>query len=279
MPKMYNLRELVLKVLEKKELSRKKLLEEVRWRLDTRVSDKTLNETLMHLLKEKKIDITDYDFSVYGNVRRIQSIRADGIVFSLLKTDPIEISILLKQLESKDLDEVKDASYKLKRVFKRKIREIEEYKEQEWEKLKKKVVYKPLDIFLDELGDEPENENLKKELLEIHNKFENARIWFLSDRTMEPKRSLKPMAKIDEDGTMTEEEYLKYCDHKITKKMNIQDVNSLFNKIVDFINSQKHDQKRILMQKLAWGLSSENGSIQLLEDLINYINSQTIHED
>jgi len=279
MPKMYNLRELVLKVLEKKELSRKKLLEEVRWKLDTRVSDKTLNETLMHLLREKKIDITDYDFDVYGEVRRIQSIRADGIVFSLLKTDPIEISILLKQLESKDLDEVKDASYKLKRVFKRKIREIEEYKEQEWEKLKKKVVYKPLDIFLNELGDDPENENLKKELLEIHNKFENARIWFLSDRTMEPKRSLKPMAKIDEDGSMTEEEFLKYCDHKITKKMNIQDVNSLFNKIVYFINSQKQDQKRILMQKLAWGLSSEKGSIQLLEDLINYIDSQTIHED
>ena len=124
MPKNYNLKELILENLDGKELSKKTLLESIRRGSERSTSDKTLNESLMSLLKEKKIYITNYDFSIYEGVKRIQSIKPDGIVFGMMKTDFVEIKTLLKQLESKDVNVVQNASSKLKRNFRTKIGEI-----------------------------------------------------------------------------------------------------------------------------------------------------------
>ena len=82
MPKNYNLKELILENLDGKELSKKTLLESIRRGSERSTSDKTLNESLMSLLKERKIYITNYDFSIYEGIKRIQSIKPDGILLS-----------------------------------------------------------------------------------------------------------------------------------------------------------------------------------------------------
>lgn len=122
MSKNHKLKELTLKIIGENELSRKKLLEEIR--KQTNISDKTLNEILMSYLREGKIYITGYDFDVYDGIKRIQSIKSDGIIFGIIKTDPLDISMLINQLGSNDPTKVKDASHKLKIIFKGKMDEI-----------------------------------------------------------------------------------------------------------------------------------------------------------
>ena len=104
MPKNYNMKEIILELLAGKELSKKELLENIRKESLRSTSDKTLNESLMMLLKERKIYITNYDFSIYDGVKRIQSIKPEGIVFGLMKTDFVEIETLIKLLESDDVE-------------------------------------------------------------------------------------------------------------------------------------------------------------------------------
>lgn len=185
MSKNRKLKELTLKIIGENELSRKKLLEEIR--KQTNISDKTLNEILMSFLKEGKIYITGYDFDVYNGIKRIQSIKSDGIIFGVIKTDPLEIGILISQLESENSEKVKEASHKLKIIFSGKMDEIRTH---------------------------------------------------------------------------------------ASSNTNIQNTTLLFNKIVYYLNTQPHDQKVVLRNKLAWSLSSEEGSTDLLKSLINYIESQ-----
>lgn len=187
MPKNYNMKETILELLDGRELSKKELLEEIRRESERSTSDKTLNESLMTLLREKRIYITNYDFSIYNDVKRIQSIKPEGIVFGLMKTDFVEIETLIKLLESNDVDEVKVASSKLKMNFRNKMDEL----------------------------------NFRES-------------------------SIKN-----------------------------EDLDALFNRIIFYIYSQSEDQKRILINKLAWSLSNENGSLDLFEDLLNFIDHQT----
>lgn len=121
MPRNYKLPEMILKVLEDGEMSKRELQLTIIEKADTNVSDKTFNESLMNLLREGKIYLAGYDFSVYQGVKRIQSMRTEGIIFGLAITDFFEIESLLKQLESKEFEEVKKASSDLRRIFKRKI--------------------------------------------------------------------------------------------------------------------------------------------------------------
>ncbi|UTB33252.1 MAG: hypothetical protein NKF70_02985 [Methanobacterium sp. ERen5] len=54
MPKNYNMKEIILELLDGRELSKKGLLEEIRRESERSTSDKTLNESLMALLREKR---------------------------------------------------------------------------------------------------------------------------------------------------------------------------------------------------------------------------------
>ncbi len=111
MPKNYNMKEIILELLAGNELSKKELLEKIRKESLRSTSDKTLNESLMMLLKERKIYITNYDFSIYDGVKRIQSIKPEGIVFGLMKTDFVEIETLIKLLESDDVEVVTECIF------------------------------------------------------------------------------------------------------------------------------------------------------------------------
>jgi hypothetical protein len=125
MPKNYNLRKLMLELLDKRELSKLELFDETRKKSEILTSDKTLNESLMSLLKENEIYITGYDFNVYNGVKRIQSLRTEGLVFGRVKLDFVEVDAITKKLESSNTDEVKDASYKLKTIFKMRMEKLE----------------------------------------------------------------------------------------------------------------------------------------------------------
>ena len=126
-----------------------------------------ISSGIMTLLKDEKIYIIGYDFDVYEGVKRIQSIRPEGVIFGKLKKDFVEIDNLIKQLESPDVDEVKESSYKLKRLFRRKLESV----------------------------------------------------------------------KNEELSSLIEE-----------------DVDSLFNRTLYYINTQKEEQKRILKNKFAWSV-------------------------
>ncbi len=186
MPKNYNMKEIILELLKSKELSKKELLENIRSKSNRSTSDKTLNESLMVLLKEKKIYITSYDFGIYDGVKRIQSIKPEGIVFGLMKTDFVEIETLIKLLESNDVNVVRNASSKLKKNFRNKIDD-----------------------------------------LKINNSIDFR-----------------------------------------------EDLDTLFNKTIFYIYSQPEDQKRILINKFAWSLSNEDGSVNLFNDILNYMEAQ-----
>ncbi len=154
MPKNYNLRNIILEVLEGNELSKKTILEAVRSRSGVGASDKTFNESLMALLREGQIYIADYDFSIYTGVKRIQSIRPDGIVFGVSRMDFVEIETILKQMESQNQEEVYRASKNLKRLFRRKIDEIRKDKNQEIESNADSLFNQTM-YYMNSLGEEP----------------------------------------------------------------------------------------------------------------------------
>ena len=187
MPRNYKLKELILESLDERELSKKELLDHIIEKSDTNISDKTFNESLMILLKDGKICMIGYDFDVYHGVKRIQSIRPDGIIFSIVKTDFFEIETLIKKLDGSE-EEVNNASFKIKRIFRNKIRELQE----------------------------------------------NG-------------------VSLDGGGADT-----------------------LFNRIIYYIDSQPDKQKKILTTKFAWSLSDVEGEDGFLEDILNYIKVQGI---
>mgnify|MGYP000954044954 CR=1 FL=1 len=160
MPKNYNFKGSILELLDDKELSKKEIFNEIRSESEVLTSDKTLNESLM-----------------------IQSIKTEGLVFGRVKLDFIELSALIKQLESSDVAEVNDASLKLKSIFKMRVNEV---------------------------GDD---------------------------------------------------------------SINLKGLDDLFNRMIYYMDSQKEDQKRVLLKKLAWSLSNEKGSDKTFKNILVYVQS------
>lgn len=121
MPKKYEVQKLILQALEKEDLSRINLLHDIRKDSGLSISDKTLNESLIHLLRKNKVGVVGYDLGIYDGVNRVQSMKADGIIFSRFKNDPFEIGILISKLESEDIESVRNSIQRLKMIFKNKI--------------------------------------------------------------------------------------------------------------------------------------------------------------
>lgn len=121
MPKKYEVQKLILQALDKEDLSRINLLHNIRKDSGLSISDKTLNESLIHLLRQNKVGVVGYDLGIYDGVNRVQSMKADGIMFSRFKNDPFEIGILISKLESEDIENVRNSIQRLKMIFKNKI--------------------------------------------------------------------------------------------------------------------------------------------------------------
>jgi hypothetical protein len=120
-PRKYNIDQIILRILAEGDLSRQEIAEKTREALGRPVSDKSINEALMKLLEEGKIQVVDYDLSVYNSVKRIQSIRSDGIVFGVVRKDPFEVFMLFRRMESGDVGEAERAYRKLRTLFRAKM--------------------------------------------------------------------------------------------------------------------------------------------------------------
>ncbi|GAB4312665.1 MAG: hypothetical protein Kow0019_11690 [Methanobacteriaceae archaeon] len=111
--------------------------------------EKTYKETVMELLRENKIQIIGYDFSVYSN--RMQSIKVEGLVFSLVKTQFVEILPLIDRLDKSTEEDAKNAYEELFNRFKIKTEEYENKQFRKYEELESKMQIKPLKDFYDKI--------------------------------------------------------------------------------------------------------------------------------
>ncbi|MCK9151290.1 hypothetical protein [Methanobacterium alcaliphilum] len=124
MPRKYEVRNLILDALGENDLSRVDLMKTARKKSGLTISDKTLNEALIKLLRENVIGVVGYDIKIYNGVKRVQSMKSDGIIFSKFKNDQFETSLLIHKLESEDIEEVRNAAYRLKMLFKNKFSQL-----------------------------------------------------------------------------------------------------------------------------------------------------------
>ncbi len=259
MPKTYNVRELVLEMIEEEDLSLEVISNRVRKKLYEKILDKTINETLMSLLKERKIEIVDYDFEVYER-RRMQSIKTQGIIFSSMKRGTFEIEVLIRELESKDLKKAMKSYKILKKKFRNKMRNIEMEDEMNWENLKKTLISKSFDT------EEKQQTNPLKREFEDDQNFENP----------DPKKEsiLNENIKLKtppHNINTTKERSIKFFGSIPPKKMNTTEIDNLFDKIIDYINSQELIPKKILLHNLKISLSETKKSNQSLKKIISCI--------
>jgi hypothetical protein len=124
MPKKYEVRKLILQALDSGDLSKIELLHRTRKDSGLSISDKSLNESLIHLLMQNEIGVVGYDLKIYDGIQRVQSMKADGIIFSRFKIDPFEIGILFSKLESENIEDARNAMQRLKMIIRNKINDL-----------------------------------------------------------------------------------------------------------------------------------------------------------
>ena len=231
-----------------------------------------------------------------GKINR--NVDADGMVFALLKLNHLVVLNLIKKLETpgEDVENLKI----VKSVFKSKIQNTEDIKESKWIKLEDSVRSIPLKLFLTALEEETTNNKINitvfdleigrflkyKDLKKLSIKNENANIMFFEQSPIksELKSSKKKSYKINEyakiwslntkyvdtTGSWTAKKFLNY--HKFNspqKKKTLDEINSLFNEIIFYINSQNVDNKTKLQNKFAWGLSDETNADGIFDEFLN----------
>ena len=82
MSKKYNVKSLILELLYENDLAKHDLSRKIKTIYGLSISDKTLNESLVKLLRNSEIYVVGYDLSIYDGVKRVQSLKSDGIIFS-----------------------------------------------------------------------------------------------------------------------------------------------------------------------------------------------------
>jgi hypothetical protein len=55
--------------------------------------------------------------------------------------------------------------------------------------------------------------------------------------------------------------------------INLKGLDDIFNRMIYYMDSQKEDQKRVLLKKLAWSLSNEKGSDKTFKNILVYVQS------
>lgn len=309
MPKNTGAKVLIVEELQNGVLSKKEIIERVKKKGKFKTQQnapKTINNHLYALMNERIIDVMCYDLSVIDNkigemVRKgkiNRNVDADGMVFALLKLNHLVVLNLIKKLETpgEDVENLKI----VKSVFKSKIQNTEDIKESKWIKLEDSVRSIPLKLFLTALEEETTNNKINitvfdleigrflkyKDLKKLSIKNENANIMFFEQSPIksELKSSKKKSYKINEyakiwslntkyvdtTGSWTAKKFLNY--HKFNspqKKKTLDEINSLFNEIIFYINSQNVDNKTKLQNKFAWGLSDETNADGIFDEFLN----------
>lgn len=82
MSKKYNVKSLILEMLSENDLAKHDLLRKIKTIHGLSISDKTLNEALIKLLRDSEIQVVGYDLSIYDGAKRVQSLKSEGIIFA-----------------------------------------------------------------------------------------------------------------------------------------------------------------------------------------------------
>ena len=243
------------------------------------ISSNLLHEAITDLMIDDSIEIVDYDFSIYGNVAQIQSIKNDGLVFDVVVRSPMEICALMDQLGSKNPEDVINANKKLKRQFKRKYREYEQILKRRWAKrIHRTYEYSQvelLDILPSELP-KPINDGKKriKTLKDEINKIpDGGKIWFYNPFGMKKPSPVELVRYcdqiVDENGNMDVVQVLNSIGHLKPEKIDNNTIDLLFDEIITYIqfDSEPYEKKE-LVKKMAIGLSNIKEASLAFEEII-----------
>jgi len=276
--------------LKKSSHNLEKLYKSVKTVEKFRGNDKPFYGALMDLLKEKKIAISGYDFNIH-NVEdgRIQSFMKQGVMLEWVKREQTEIFSLLNQMEEPTPSVVKKAKNQLRKIFERKFRQ---YEKQEIEIYKQiKVICQPLTEELKEIeaelqekiseydgysGHSLEISKLKAQIESVKRslvKNPNYRVWKIYDWEKTAGRShlksptsgeqFNSLIVVDYDGSYTLEQVLEHEGIFKPEEQTLEDVRTLFNRLLFFVNS--HKNYNFMKQSFALALSDEEDSMDWFE--------------
>lgn len=137
--------------------------------------DMSYNEVFNKLLKLKIIQIEEYEFSKdwdpeATNAERLQSMNIKNVIFSIVKTESLDIFNLIKQLNTENYNK---AYKELKYLFKKKIKEFEAKNQNKWDSLVNQIVVRDLrDEELLKLEGESEAIAFRIAKSELYNEYE-----------------------------------------------------------------------------------------------------------
>ena len=151
-------RDKILEILVNESLNYYKLFNKVKSKVNKELSNKgksaskrpkrLFDEQLVKLIDSGNLVITGYDKSV-NNVTtgRIQSFKKEGITFELVRTDklePMDIILLLNQLEDNGSSKLGTGKTKLSKIFETRFRDYEKQEIDFYEQIHSKVRSEPL---------------------------------------------------------------------------------------------------------------------------------------
>lgn len=174
MPKQSNLKDIILKILKNSNLSKKEIKKQLIQLSGKKYSDKTINEFLFKLLKEREIDVVGYDLSIYDGVKRVQSLKSEGIIFTSIKTDVIDIEVMFKNLDSNDPDVVKNSYNALKKIFFKRWKKVQP--EVEDDDIKIDTIYDNLLNYINTQESEIKRNLIKKYAIAFSDKEESDKL-------------------------------------------------------------------------------------------------------
>lgn len=283
---------------------------------DFRGSLESFTEALLELLDLKKVQIEEYKIDLDTSRERKQSFKPDGFIFSLVKTTPIELQYLINNVISGN--DTKSYN-NLRKRFKTKIDEMDDLNTHNWGLLIKKVEKRnPTDLellwfianrmtkkrmtlenkFFDVIGldgfycevdhEMDKLESSKSRLVNKYNKTILIQLkipkkvindpYYFHIESFNPKpNSISENYKFTEENIL-KEVYLESLGYSKPDKNSYDDINNLYIQLISYINLQ-NSGKSILIDRLSMGLSEQEKSIKILDELINETTGKKIIDD
>ncbi|EKF86602.1 hypothetical protein [Methanobacterium formicicum] len=260
--------------------------------------DMSYNAIFNKLLKLKIIQIEEYELPKDWdpeaiNAKRLQSMNIKNVIFSIVKTESLDIFNLIKQLDTENYNK---AHKELKYLFKKKIKEFEAKNQNKWDSLVNQIVVRDLRdeellqlegetealafrIAQSELYNEQEQEiygilektdQYQEKMPEIREKYKNTSAYFIKNPKTQKKDiphyikdiintvvvldpSDNPIRLIDEDKEYEDVYYVK----KVSLDGKID--KEMYLESLGYVKPKNMDDRKI-----------DN----LFEDILFYINSQ-----
>lgn len=319
MPRKSRAKEIIVEELEKAELSKKKISKIVkdRAKLSEKRWKKTVDKYLYELLREGIIAVVGYDLTVIDDrigemVKEgaiIRNVPAEGMIFALIDLGPIPLTSVINSVLN-NLKKGNEDYNKLREIFTKKIRELEDEYRREWDVDLKDVSNRKLElneiIWIEAVYDmqadiqdkppqifiKPPNKEIIKYLhknkefynekfQDILQKYENKRLWYFIDDepNIQDVDAIKLFVKnqIFDVNEMAEEDYLIKTGLYKSKPVSdtVVEVNEKFEQTMLYINSKPEPEKNNLIYRLAYSLGSDRKSTTRFRNLMEEIQDNT----